>query len=425
MKTSRNGRTFEKPYRTWGTRALNFLGRRLRRWGWRRPMTFQGILDSACRYTRLSDWGDERFHEPLRVLVQSLEEEARLSPLGRLFMKLNLRHFAANRLWVRQYVKTYPEALAEPVARPLFVIGLPRTGTTLLYNLLSQDSSRRPLRLWETLQPAPHVEVAASPRDWRRTKARGLAFAINHWGAPQLRSVHPLDADGPEECTTLLLNTFVSPAFSLFGDIPRYVEWLDGRGRELLPWVYEEHRLYLQVLQHQGRRAPWILKSPAHVFALEALLATYPDACVVQTHRDMKQVLPSACSLFAIMQGLYSDDVNCRRLGPELARLLDEFLRERDDKDRQVNPRRVYPVDYRSLIADPINTVRAIYGHFGLEVEQGMEQRMRDWMARNPAGKHGAHQYDLEQFGLTSQEVDQIFSEYQKRFQASPQRVAG
>jgi hypothetical protein len=425
MTTSPNGRTFEKPYRTWGALALNFLGRRLRGWGWKRPLTFQGILDSACRYTRLSDWGDERFHEPLRVLVQSLEEEARLTPLGRLLTKINLRHLAANRLWVRQYVKRHPEALAEPVSRPLFVIGLPRTGTTLLYNLLSQDLSHRPLRLWETLQPAPAVDVAAGQRDVRCAKARCLVFAINHWGDPRLRRVHPLDADGPEECTALLLNTFVSPAFSLVCDIPRYVEWLLGRGRELLPWVYEEHRLYLQVLRHQGRRAPWILKSPAHLLGLEALLAAYPDACVVQTHRDMKEVLPSACSLFAIVQGIYSDDVDCQRLGPETARLLRDFLRECDEKDHQSISQRVYPVDYRSLIADPAGTVRAIYAHFGLELQEGMEQRMRDWMARNPAGKHGVHRYDLEQFGLTPAKVEQDFCEYQKRFQTSPQRVAG
>jgi hypothetical protein len=424
MTLSSDSRTFQQPHRTMGARLYNFVGRRLRRWGWQRPLTLQGILDSACRFTGLSDWGDERFHEPLGVLVESLEQEARLTPLGRLFVNLNLRHFAANRLWVQDYVTKHPDVLAEPVMRPLFVLGLPRTGTTLLYNLLCQDSSRRPLLFWEALQPAPSARVSAGGRDYRLTKARWLVAGMNRWATPQLKAVHPLKADGPEECTTLLFNTFVCPAFFLLGDIPRYLEWLRGRGREMLPWVYEQHRLYLQVLQHQqGQRTPWILKSPAHAFALETLLSTYPDACVVQTHRDMKQVIPSACSLFAILQGIYSDDVDTRKLGPQLARLIGDFLRQQGDQEGQLDPRRVYAVDYRSLVADPAATVRDIYRHFGMELEQGMGQRLRDWLAQNPANKHGVHQYDLEQFGLTTAEVEQIFAGYQKRFQTSPERA--
>lgn len=408
MKTSQNERTFEKPYRTWGALALNSLGRRLRHWGWKRPLTVEGILDSACRYTRLSDWGDERFHEPLRVLVQSLEEEAELTPLGRFFMKRNLRHFAANRLWTRQYLKNHPEAREQPLPRPLFVIGLPRTGTTLLYNLLCQDSSRRPLRLWEALQPAPSVDVASGKRDFRRIKARLTVHALNSWGAPKLRSVHALDSDGPEECTVLLLNTFISPAFHILGNIPSYIAWLRDRGRELKPWVYEEYRTYLQVLQHQGRHAAWILKSPAHSFGLHALLTVFPDACVVQTSRDPQQVIPSACSLFALLHGLYSDSVDCRRLGPEILQLMAE-LEQVAREDTVRNPARVYPIEYGALMSDPIGAVRAIYHHFDLPLEDGMEQRMREWLARNPANKHGAHQYDLEQFGLTIADLKRVF----------------
>ena len=404
MTISQHGRTFEKPYRTWGASAFNLLGRRLRHWGWKRPLTVQGLLDSAYRYTRLSDWGEERFHEPLRVLVQSLEEEAELTPLGRLFMKVNLRHFLANRLWVRQYVKQHPQALQEPLPRPLFVVGLPRTGTTLLYNLLCQDDSRRPLRLWEALQPAPNGDLAGGKRDVRRTKAQLFVHVINRWGAPTLRSVHPLDADEPEECTTLLLNTFISPAFSLLGNVPSYVAWMRGRGRELMPWVYEQYRTYLQVLQHQDRRAAWVLKSPAHSFALQALLTVFPDACVVRTNRDIKQVIPSACSLFAIVQGLYSDKVDCRRLGPEILREMNDLQQYvRQDADR--NPERVFSVEYRSLVSDPIDAVTRIYRHFDLPLEERMEQRMREWLTRNPANKHGVHRYDLAQFGLTEEDV--------------------
>lgn len=405
-------RTFERPYRTLGARVFNAVGRRFRRWGWCQRLSMEEILDAARRRTGLTDWGEERFLEPMRVLLASLEDEARLNSLGRLFLRLNFRHFICNRLWVRQYLKDHPEALAEPVSRPLFVVGLPRTGTTLLHNLLCQDPNRRAPLFWEVLQPAP----APDRRDRRPQMARRLVSFLDRWGAPQLKTVHALDADGPEECTCLFFNTFVNPAFFLFGDIPSYIAWLRELGRGLLPWAYEEYRIYLQVLQHQGRRAAWVLKSPVHAFALDALLQVFPDACVVQTHRDMNEVLPSACSLFAIMQGLYSDDVDSRRLGPAVAESLRMHLDSYADTARELDGSRVLDVPYRSLVADPVGTVRNIYHHFGLEMSEAMEQGMTRWLAENPANKHGIHRYDLEQFGLTRQDVERMFGLYQQQF---------
>src|SRR6185437_8499770 len=409
-------RTFEKPYRTYGARLFNLMGRQLRRWGWVKRLSIHDILDSACRHTGLSDWGDERFHEPLQVLLKSLEDEAQLNSLGRLCMRLNLRHFAANRLRVRHFLKLHPQALTEPIRQPMFVVGLPRTGTTLLYNLLGQDAERRSLLMWEGLQPAPDAKVLAGKRDRRLARTRRLVTIVDRWGAPQLKTVHPFHADGPEECTHLLFNTFVCPAFLLFGNVPSYNEWLRGRGRELLTWVYEEYRTYLQVLQYQGRRAPWVLKSPAHFFGLEGLLKVFPDACVVRTHRDMNQVIPSTCSLFAIMQGLYSDEVDCRRLGPEIARSIAMYLDSRAGGGVELEAKHILDIQYRLLVSDPLGAIRNIYNHFGLDLDHGMEQRMRHWLAENPANKHGTHQYDLEQFGLTRPDIDRLFGSYQEQF---------
>jgi hypothetical protein len=370
----------------------------------------------------LSDWGDERFREPLQVLVDSVNDEAWLNPFGQFLMKLNLRRFAANRLWVRKYVTLHPDALKQPVPRPVFVVGLPRTGTTLLYNLLCQDASRRALRLWEAMQPAPSVKTATGRRDLRPAVARAVVTTLNYWLAPQLRTVHELNADAPEECTDLLCNTFLCPAFLLYAYVPRYIEWVRGRGEELMPWVYEQFRTYLQVLQHQGRSAPWVLKSPALSFALGALLSVFPDACIVQTHRDMKQVVPSTCSLFAIMQGIYSDDVDGRRLGPDIARLLG-LLQENASADQQRHSSRIFQIHYRQLVADSIGAVQSIYRYFALEPATGMEARMRSWLAHNPAHKHGKHQYDLEQFGLTPQDLERIFANYPEQYAVAPQRV--
>jgi hypothetical protein len=409
---SRSRRTFEEPYRTFGARVFNLVGRRLRQWGWRRRLSSEAILDAARRWTKLSDWGDERFREPLRILLDSLEDDARLNSMGRLLCRLNCTHLAANRLRVRQFLQAHAEVSTEAVIRPIFVVGLPRTGTTLLHNLLCQDSQGRPLLLWEALHPAPD----AGKPDRRLLAAQRLVTLINHWGAPQLKTVHPLKADGPEECTFLLFSTFVTPAFFLYGDVRGYLDWLHGPGRDEVFSSYEQYRTYLQVLQWRQPPRHWVLKSPAHAFGLEALLRLFPDACVIQTHRDMKNVIPSACSLFAITQGLYSDEVDCSRLGRTVAHLLRDHLLKRAAAARETYPTRVFDVSYSALVADPIGTVRDTYRYFGREISEGMERGMRAWLARNPAHKHGVHRYDLEQFGLTPDGIDRDFAAYQERF---------
>jgi hypothetical protein len=411
-------KTFQRPYRTFGVRVFNAVGRQLRRWGWRRRLSLQDILDSARRWTRLSDWGDEGFQEPLRVLLESLEEDVQLNSAGRLLIRLNCIHFVSNWLRVRRLLKDHPEVLEEPVRRPIFVVGLPRTGTTLLHNLLCQDPGGRPLLLWEALQPAPDADVASGKRDRRRLNAQRFVTLVDRWGAPELKTVHPLNAHGPEECTYLLFNTFLTPAFFLYGPVRGYIEWLHGRGRELLTSCYEQFRTYLQVLQWRSASRYWVLKSPAHSFGLEALLSVFPDARVIQTHRDMNQVLPSACSLFAITQGLYSDDVDPRRLGLDVLQLLGRELLDRAHSAKMRHPTRVFDIPYASLVADPVCAVRSIYEFFGTGPEEGVEQRMRRWLAKNPAHKHGVHRYDLAQFGLTRADVESAFGPYQRQFAA-------
>lgn len=411
---SPNSRTFHLPHRTLGMRLFNAIGRQLNRWGWGGQLTLRRVLGGARWWTKLSDWGDDRFQEPLQILLESLENEAHLTPLGRLLAGLSCARYAANRLRVRHFLQLFPQISAEQVRRPVFVVGLPRTGTTLLHHLLCQDSAVRPLRLWESLQPAPDADVLRGKPDRRRKRARRFVQLMNRWAAPQLRVVHPLAADGPEECTHLLLNTFVSPAFLLFGNCTGYLHWLRDCGSEWLNWCYKQYRLYLQLLQWQNPHGRWVLKSPAHAFGLQALLEQFPDACIIRTHRDMKQVIPSACSLFAISQGILSDEVDCRRLGPEAVRVFRTHLVEPSERIRGFDPARVFDVHYRSLISDPVGTVRAIHDHFGLEGDERREEAMHRWLARNPANKHGRHRYDLAQFGLTPADVDRQFGANQE-----------
>ena len=411
---SRPARTFERPHRTLGMRVFNGVGRLFRRCGWRRPLSLYPILERACRQTGLSDWGDDSFHEPLRRLLQSFEEDADLSPLGRLLIRFACVHQAKTRLRLRQLLKVQPAVLDEPLRRPLFIVGLPRTGTTLLHKLLCQDRRARSLLLWEALEPVPPPGLGPGDRDPRIKRAQQFVSLTMRHGAPQLQQVHPLEAEGPEECTFLLLNTFRTPAYSLNGKVSSYLEWLRGRAEHHASIVYEEYRRLLQVLQWHRPAAHWVLKSPVHGWGLDALLRLTPDACVIQTHRDMSRVVPSACSLIAISRGLYSDAVICERLGPEVVQLLSRDLLGPLTKARATHPGRVFDVHYEALLRDPVAAVRAIYDYFSLSPDEGMEERMRDWLAGNPANKHGMHSYDLEQFGLSPQEVDKWFDGYQE-----------
>jgi hypothetical protein len=405
-------RTFERPYRTVGVRLFNAVGRCLRRWGLRRPLSLYAILDRACRQARLTDGGDESFHQPLRVLLQSCEADARLSPLGRLMMRFICTHHVKTRLRLHQVFTALPSIRERPIRRPLFIVGLPRTGTTLLHRLLCQDRRARPLLLWEALEPAPPPDLKAGKPDPRVKRARQFVSLTVRHGAPALQQVHPMDPEGPEECTFLLFNTFRTPAFALNGCVSGYLQWLRGRADQDAPVVYEEYRRQLQLLQGDDPAGHWVLKSPVHGWGLDALLRLFPDACVIQTHRDMNEVVPSVCSLFALSRGLYSDDVDCRSLGAEIPPFLAHDLVAPMVKARAAHPGRVFDVHYSSLVRDPLAAVGAIYDRFGLSPDEGMQERMRQWLAGNPADKHGKHCYDLEQFGLSAREIEKWFGGY-------------
>ncbi|MBX3450321.1 MAG: sulfotransferase [Planctomycetaceae bacterium] len=399
--------SFEKPYRTYGMRIYNGLGEFCRTRGLRKPLEPRQLMRAAEREAKLSDWGDESFVEALGHLVQSFEEEARITSFGRLVLRKQLVQSLCNRLRIEKYRKEFANSLP-PVTRPVFVVGLPRTGTTLMFNLLAQDQRRRPLMTHESLFPMGSC-VFGIPNDGRmRAKlVTGIADVV----APGLRAVHPFKPDTPEECTWLLANTFISPYFLLMGHLPSYMNWIDLRTREQMGEVYAYHRLQLQLLQKRFPKLAdqWVLKSPVHQFGLESLLDTYEDACVIQMNRDPKQTIPSACSLFAVVRGVYSDSIDLKQLGPDV---LSTLARPQQRADRvPVSDRRVLQIDYQHLVDNPIETVTGIYHHFEIPLPQDMVERMKKWLSDNPQNKHGKHKYSLEQFGLSPESLVAAFPE--------------
>ncbi len=409
-----------RPDRLIGLRIFNALARCAEAVGWRFRIDADRIMNRVRRQTGL-DWEDRSFVEPLRTLAGALDQEANLHPIGRVIMSMNLAFFLRNRLYLEAARRTRPEASAEPLRQPLYVIGLPRTGTTLLYNLLCQDPNGRPLMGWETFSPVlPPPRGQRAVKDKRRAQGRRRVALINRM-APRLKSVHDLVSDGPEECTWLLHNTLLSGSFLLQAQVPSYAQYLRERPPETWRHVYAEYAQYLQHLQYNEPERHWVLKSPAHQLGLSGLMDVIPNACVVQTHRDPKKVIGSCCSLFSVVRGIYSDDVRDESLGAEVMDYLDLVV-NRAMTARDDHADRVFDVRFEHLVSDPVGTVQRIYQRFGYPFDPRMEQGMRRWLAENPQGKYGSHKYDLAQFGLTEDRVTDVFGDYQRRYEAVTER---
>ncbi len=420
---TKSTQTFERPHRPLAVRLYNLVGRQLERCGLRpNRLTEESILEAARRRANLTDFGDEGFRVPLRRLLQSCQEDARLNPFGRLLMRRNFVESAVNRLKIHDDLTRHPEILDAPIRRPLFVTGLPRTGTTLLQNLLSLDPASRPLLTWEAFWPSPPPEAETRRTDPRIKQARAFVKMLYRL-APQLRAVHTLRPEGPSECLSLMYNTFVSPAFLMLADLAGYEEWLWALDREARMAVYEDYRRQLQLLQWRCPADHWVLKQPAHLAAVDALLSVFPDGCIVQTHRDPAKAVPSLCSLFAIMRGMASDDVDPGALGPRAAKICAELV-DRATAAREVAPDRVFDVQYAALVRDPIATVHHIYERFGYQRSDQMDANMQRWLTDNARDRSPSHQYDLAQFGLDPPTIDSLFGAYCERFEVPRESIA-
>jgi len=224
--------------------------------------------------------------------------------------------------------------------------------------------------------------------------------------------VHPVEADGPEECIPLLLRTLVTWAWTLYGHLPSYRAWLAAQPPEVLDASYRFHCLQLRILQgprRDGRR--WLLKSPTHLKGLAALLRVYPDAWVVRTHRDLSHVVPSACSLLAVFRTLFTGRVDPVRLGREVLALGHDTVRRLTDLGEGDGTHPIVDVDYEDLVSDPLGTVGSIQARLGRSVSPEMEGTMKRWLAEHPRHQHGVHRYSLEAFGITPEEIAALEAE--------------
>jgi hypothetical protein len=396
--------TFERPECPALVRTFNALGNGLRIVGRKYPLDQKDIIRRARRRTGLHDCGDDYYLEALGRLTDAYECEAELTPFGRWFIREVLISAVRSRLLLQNYLSRNPSVFDANLLPPLIVVGMPRTGTTLLYNMLAQDPDARPLMFWETLQPAPGSRrgLGISPSGESR-----IVISLLEWLAPSLSQIHPVDPAGPAECTRLMGNTLCSPIFCMLGHIPSYENWLWSLDDKFWERVYHDYVSQLLVLQHQRGGGHWVLKSPVHLISVGPLLNAVPGAKVVFTDRDPLEVVPSACSLYAVFRSINSDHIDRYALGVEMLDSLSIALR-RASEVLSADPARILRVEYRELTGDKINTIKRIYSHFGLPFTDQTESKLKRFLA---VAKHTAsHSYGLSQFGLSNQRILERFS---------------
>lgn len=351
------------------------------------------------------------FLEPLGVLADSLEAEARLTESGRRAVRGALVSSLVTQLRLRRLVAEEPELPRRPIPRPVFVIGLLRTGTTLVHNLLDQHPELRVPHLWELMFP---VGTGAGDDEDRRTAE---AYVADYYEvAPRLPVVHYIDAHRPDECHRLLGNAFQSMVYEMRFRVPSYAEWL---AEQDLTEAYRYHRLQLQSILHRIPGDPVVLKCPFHVWSLDALARAYPEARYVHLHRGPLEVVLSTCSLCEVLRTARSSPVDLAEIGREwLAQVARGIERMRAARRDALAGAPVLDLGYREVVADPIGSVRRICELAEVELSEEAERRMRAYLEDNPQHKHGVHRYSAEQFGLDAEDVTGRFEGYREEYGA-------
>jgi hypothetical protein len=370
------------------------------------------LIATARRDSGLRDFVDESFRGPLRELLSSLEEEAQLHPLGRLLLRQSLVRALVNRLRLEDLCKRHPEIGELPVREPVFVLGLQRTGTTLLHRLLTCEPALRPLLSWEALNPAPFPGVVPNGGRDPRMRLAEIAERGLRYLAPEFFAIHPVEAHAPEEDVLLLDLSFMSPTADATLSVPRYSAWL--RDTDQRP-SYRMFRRAIQLLLWQ-RPGRWLGKTPHHLENLDALLDVFPDAKIIQTHRDPVRVVASYASMMAHGRAVFSDRVDAHEVGAQLAgRAVRAVTRAMQVRER-ASGKSFCDVAYPDLLADPLKEIRRIYDFLGLPLAPATEASMQGWLAANPQNKRGVHRYRLEDFGLDRAQLERSFEPYRQRF---------
>lgn len=375
----------------------------------------EGLLEAARRKTGLSDFGPDDFRAPMDALLKSLEEEAHLTLMGRILARRDVFVLLCNRLQIVDAFRRHPEIEKEVIHEPLFIVGLSRSGTSILHELLTQDRRHRTLLSWEARYPCPSPEEETYESD---SRIRLAHFELTLWPrmVPAYQAMHEMGGRIPAECGDITCNAFLGDHLPALHQVPSYASSIATA--DMRP-AYDIHKQILQILQWKVKRKRWLLKAPAHMNWLPTLFDVYPDARIIQTHRDPLQIMGSTVSLISAILWMRTSQVD-----PGLVKLafgpayyepqLYNVMRLRDEG--AVPADQFYDVRFQDLMDGPFDTIRGVYEYFGWDCTAEAEARMRDYLAHKPRGKFGKHFYSFHDLGLDLETERARYRGYQERF---------
>jgi hypothetical protein len=373
-------------------------------------LNVNALMGEAARRARLDDFGAEDFKEPLERLVESVNRESVFSPFGAMAFPEVLIHSLVNRLEVEQWYQRHPEIDDEKITAPVFIVGLPRTGSTLLSYQLALDPGTRSLRLWESERPCPPPVADQDQHDPRiaEADARHDAFIA---ACPAIARMTPYDPAGPVECYELFYLSFQYMHYNMFTHCPTYTAWVEDAARDHGP-AYRYHKRVLKLLQWRRPPRRWQLKMPSHSLMLDSLTQVYPDARLIMTHRDPAKVIPSTAHLNVAVRQQFNVDPRKKEFGGYIAGFWEGAMR-RLLAYRARNEAQFFDIYHGDQLIDPIPSLRKLYAWLDWPLTSRDLGDVTNWRRENPKADNP---HDPAEYGLNPASINRVFSFYTERF---------
>lgn len=384
-----------------------------------RCLSVQDLMSNVSEHLDLDDFGPLDFIPAFEQLTDSLNKDARLNVLGKLATRTYLLQILTYRLKLQADRNKHPEIENQKIRGPVFITGLPRTGSTLLFELMALNSTFQSPRTWEIMYPlfARDGKIVRRLNQTRSMLSVGLVQLM----APEYRKIHEIGTFLPQECIAIQSLALQSIQFHTTYDVSSYQAWLensDWTPAYRIHLEFLQHLQFLQFLQHSKGEYNWLLKAPGHLYSLDKVFDTYPDALVIHTHRNPLEVIPSITSLSVTLRQAFSDSINETETGRFSAMSWHQALtRSLDWRDKHPEKEgQILDVDYRDFISDQQGTIENIYKFLGLEWAPSLASGVKDYLARKPQHRHGSHTYTLDEYGLSKEEEFSRYQNYINRF---------
>ncbi len=392
--------------------SLNLLGR-LTPLG--RPLSSEDLHRLATKKTGLTDFGSPSYKQGFHRLLESLNEEARLTPLGKLIARQETVNALKHRLQLEAHHQQHPEIGAAPIRSPIIMMGMGRSGTSILHELLALDPNNRVPMTWEVEDPFPAPEKASYDSDPRIATIQRQLDRTDQI-IPNFKQIHRMGAALPQECVRITAGEFATLINGCTYNVSSYSNWVLGEA-DMAP-SYDYHRRFLQLLQWKCPAERWVLKSPGHLWSLEAMLAAYPDARLIQTHRDPLKITASLSSLITSLRAMGSNDIDPVAIGRQWTRWIATALNDsvRVRQKGLIASQQIIDISFYEFMDAPLEQVQTIYDFFELELSASTRKRMQEYLNVHTAEQHGAHKYKFSDFGLDVGEERERVRPYQEYF---------